>query len=60
MAPFDEEQHGGHMQCTDNKGLEAKVNDEKSGSAEFWGVKKESGLLPRDKPVLLDVQQFDF
>ena len=33
-------QRGGHTQATENKGLEMRVNDENSGSAEFWGVKK--------------------
>jgi hypothetical protein len=53
-------QHGGHMQGAETKGLEGKFDDENSGSAEFWGDKKESRLLLRDKLVLLDVQLLDF
>jgi hypothetical protein len=53
-------QHGGHMQSTEKKGLEWKLDDENSESAEFLGVKKESRLLLRNKLVLLDVQLLDF
>ena len=53
-------QRGGHMQTTEIKGVEGKLDDENSGSAEFWEVKKESRLLLRDKLVLLDVQLLDF
>jgi hypothetical protein len=41
------------MQGAETKGLEGKLDDENSGSAEFPGVKKESRLLLRDKLVLL-------
>jgi HSP20 family molecular chaperone IbpA len=34
-------QHEGHMQTTETKGLEEKLDDETSGSAEFSGVKEE-------------------
>jgi hypothetical protein len=34
-------QHGGHMQCTETKGLEEKLDDETSESAGFSGIKKE-------------------
>jgi hypothetical protein len=53
-------QHGGHMQTTEMKGVEGKLDDENSGSAEFPGVKKESRLLLRDKLVFLDVQLLNF
>src|SRR4029077_133584 len=33
-------QHGGHRQNTETKGLEEKLGDETSGSAEFSGLKK--------------------
>src|ERR1700730_1123090 len=53
-------QRGGHMQTTEMKGVERRLDDENSGSAEFPGVKKE-GLLPlRDKLVLLNVQLLNF
>ena len=48
------------MQGAETKGLEGQLDDENPGSAEFWGVKKESRLLLRDKLVLLDVQLLDF
>jgi hypothetical protein len=32
-------QRGGHMQSTEIKGVEGKLDDENSGSAEFKGVK---------------------
>ena len=48
------------MQGAETKGLEGKLNDENSGSAEFSGAKKESRLLLRDKLMLLDVQLLDF
>ena len=51
----DEMQRGGHMQSTETKGLEEKLDDETSGSAEFPGVKNEWRLPLRDKLVLLDV-----
>ena len=52
-------QRRGHMQTTEIKGIERKLDDESSGSAEFSGVKKE--WLPlRDKLVLLDVQLLNF
>jgi len=53
-------QRGGHMQTTEMKGVEGKLGDENSGSAEFSGVKKEWRLPLRDKPVLLDVQLLNF
>jgi hypothetical protein len=53
-------QHGGHMQSAEKKGQKGKLSDENSGSAEFWGVKRESRLLLRDEPALLDVQLLDF
>jgi len=55
-----EVQLGGHMQSTETKGLEEKLGDETSASAEFPGVKKESRLPFRDKLVLLDVQLLNF
>src|SRR5712671_7125059 len=33
-------QHGGHMQSTETKGLEEKLDDETSASAGFSGIKK--------------------
>jgi hypothetical protein len=53
-------QPGGHMQTTEMKGVEGKLDDENSGSAEFPGVKKEWRLPLRDKLVLLDVQLLNF
>ena len=44
------------MQTTEMKGVEGKLDDENSGSAEFPGVSKEWRLPLRDKLVLLDVQ----
>jgi hypothetical protein len=40
-ARLTKRQHGGHMQSTETKGLEEKLDDETSGSAEFSGIKKE-------------------
>ena len=57
---FMKVQCGGHMQTTEMKGVEGKLDDENSGSAEFPGVKKEWRLPLRDKLVLLDVQLFNF
>jgi hypothetical protein len=34
-------QHGGHMQSAETKGLEEKLDDENSGSADFSGAKNE-------------------
>jgi hypothetical protein len=48
------------MQGDETKGLDGKLDDENSGSAEFPGVKKESRLLLRDKLALLNVQLLDF
>jgi hypothetical protein len=48
------------MQSTETKGLEENLDDETSGSAEFWGVKSECRLPLRDKLVLLDVQLLNF
>jgi hypothetical protein len=53
-------QRGDHMQSTEMKGVDWKLDGETSGSAEFSGVKKESRLLLRNKLVLLDVQLLDF
>jgi hypothetical protein len=53
-------QHGGHMQTTEMNGVEGKLNDENSGSAEIPGVRKEWRLPLRDKLVLLDVQLLNF
>jgi hypothetical protein len=53
-------QRGGHMQTTEMKGVEGKLDDENSGSAELAGVKKERRLPLRDKLVLLDVQLLNF
>jgi hypothetical protein len=53
-------QRGGHMQTTEMKGVEGKLHDENSGSAEFPGVKREGGLALRDKLVLVDVQLLNF
>ena len=53
-------QHGGHMQNTETKGLEEKLDDETSVSAGFSGIKKRDLLLLRDKPVFLDLQLLDF
>jgi hypothetical protein len=53
-------QRGGHMQTTEMKGVEGKLDDENSGSAEFPGVKREWGLPLRDKLVLLYVQLLNF
>jgi hypothetical protein len=59
-SPLTKVQCGGHMQTTEMKGVEGKLDDENSGSAEFPGVKKEWLLPLRDKLVLLDVQLLDF
>jgi hypothetical protein len=48
------------MQTTEIKGVEGKLDDDSSGSAEFPGVKKESRLLLGDELVLLDVQLLNF
>jgi hypothetical protein len=53
-------QHGGHMQSTEKEGLEERLDDETSGSAEFPGIKKRDLLPLRDKPVFLDPQLLDF
>jgi hypothetical protein len=53
-------QREGHMQITEMKGVEGKLDDENSGSAEFKGVKKEWRLPLCDKLVLLDVQLLNF
>src|SRR6267143_76936 len=47
-------QHGSHIQSTETKGLEEKLDDETSGSAGFSGIKKRDLLLLRDKPVILE------
>src|SRR3981081_4714360 len=31
-------QHGGHMQGTETKGLDEKLDDKTSGNAGFWGI----------------------
>ena len=48
------------MQSTETKGLEEKLDDETSVSAEFSGGKNEWRLPLRDKLVLLDVQLPNF
>ena len=48
------------MQTTEMKGVEVKLGDENSGSAEFSGVKKEWRLPLPDKLVLFDVQLLNF
>jgi hypothetical protein len=53
-------QRGGHMQTTEMKGVDGKLDDENSGSAEFPEVKREGGLALRDKLVLVDVQLLNF
>jgi hypothetical protein len=53
-------QRWGHTQTTEMKGVEGKLHDENSGSAEFPGVKREWRLPLRDKLVLLDVQLLNF
>ena len=53
-------QRGGHVQTTEMKGVERKLDDDNSGSAEFSGVKKEWWLSLRDKLVFLDVQLLNF
>jgi hypothetical protein len=53
-------QHEGHMQSTETKGVEEKLDDETSGSAGFSGIKKKELLLLKDKPVFLDPQLLDF
>ena len=53
-------QRRGHRQNTEMKGVEWKLDDENSGSAEFTEVKKEWRLPLRDKLVLLDVQLLNF
>jgi hypothetical protein len=53
-------QHGGHLQSTETKGLEEKLDDETSVSAGFSGIKKRDLLLLGDKPVFLDPQLLDF
>src|ERR1700674_5125590 len=53
-------QHGGHMQSTEPKGLEERLDDETSASAEFSGIRKRDLPLLRDKPVFLDPQLLNF
>ena len=53
-------QHGGHMQSTETKGLEEKLDDGIPASAGFSGIKKRDLLLLRDKPVFLDPQLLNF
>jgi len=53
-------QRGGHRQTTEIKGVEWKLDDGNSGSAEFSGVKNEWPLPPPDKLVLFDVQLLNF
>jgi hypothetical protein len=54
-SPLAKVQGRGHMQTTEMKGVDAKLNDEDSGSAEFSGVKKKWWLPLCDKLLLLDV-----
>jgi hypothetical protein len=56
----DQVQYGGQLQSAETKGLEGKLDDDNSGSAEFSEVTKESRLLLRDKLVLLNIQLLDF
>jgi hypothetical protein len=53
-------QRGGHMQTAEIKGVEGKLDDDNSGSAELPGVKNEWRLPLRHKLVLLDVQLLNF
>jgi hypothetical protein len=48
------------MQTTEIKGVEGKLDDDSSGSAEFPGVKNEWRLPLGHKLVLLDVQLLNF
>ena len=52
-------QHGGHMQSTETKGVEKKLNDGIPASAGFPGIERRD-LLLRDKPVFFDPQLLDF
>jgi hypothetical protein len=42
-------QRGGHTQTTEMKGVERKLDDENSGSAEFSGVKKNGGYWAKQR-----------
>jgi len=53
-------QHGSHIQSTETKGLEEKLDDENFGKCRISGIKKRDLLLLRDKPVFLDPQLLDF
>jgi len=46
-------QHGGHMQGTETKGLEEKLDDGTPASAGFPGIER-NDLLLGDKPVFVD------
>ena len=48
------------MQATETEGLEGKLDDENSGTADFSGVEKESRLPLCEKLALLDFQLLDF
>jgi len=53
-------QHGGHMQSTETKGLEEKLDGGNPTSVGFPAIERRDRLLRRDKPVLLDPQLLNF
>ena len=53
-------QHWGHMQGTEMKGLEEKLDDGNRTSVGFPGIETRDLLLLRDKTVLLDPQLLNF
>jgi hypothetical protein len=53
-------QHEGHMQTTETKGLEEKLDDGIPASAGFPGTERRDLLLLGDKPMFLDPQVLNF
>ena len=53
-------QHGGHMQSTETKGLEEKLDDGNPTSVGFPRIERRDLLLLGDKPVFLDPQLLNF
>jgi hypothetical protein len=53
-------QHGGHMQNTETKGLEEKLDDGNPTSVGFPAIETRALLLLRDELVFLDPQLLNF
>jgi len=47
-------QRGGHFETTEMEGVERKLDDENSGSAEFSAVKKAADILPNLSRTVFD------